>query len=125
MESTLIFVAVIAIVVLITFLSCQKLPLKNQRKETFTTCPQNKYRPREVPAKDYTESENIKYGEDEDINYHLINPLVPRITKYPGEKNNWKTLWKKQFMPGKVNEDNNFNGTNVRNYLDSIKYYHN
>ena len=64
-------------------------------------------------------------GEDEDINFHLNNPLVPRIVKQRGETRNWKTFWKNKFMPGKVPKDDNFEGTSVKNYLDSIRYFHN
>lgn len=131
MDSTLIFIAVIAIVVLITVFACQK-PMtdannKINNKETFTSCPQNPYRKRKVPYPDYRllqeERTGIKYGEDEDINYHITNPLVSRITKQPGEKTSWRTFWNSNFSKGNVPKDNNFEGTQIRNYLDSMQYF--
>lgn len=131
MDSTLIFIAVIAIVVLITVFSCQKPVVNNSKnsvtQENFTSCPQNPYRPREQPYPNYRLQQEkrtgIVYSEDEDINYHLTNPLVPRITTQPGEKTSWRTFWRGQFMKGNVPEDNNFKGTQIRNYLDSMRYF--
>ena len=124
MESTIIFVAVIAIVVFITYFA--SYPISNKKLspalEKFTSCPQNPYRRRIVPPINYADLETVKYGEDEDINYHLTNPLVPRLVK---EKNNWKSFWNDKFMKGQVLEDDNFKGTSVDEYLNSIQYFHN
>ena len=132
MDSTLIFVSVIAIVVLITVFSCygnSNLQMINPIRENFNACPLNPYRPRSIPYPDYKkeqeEIDGVKYGEDEDINFHLVNPLVPRVTKQPGENNSWRTFCRDKFMKGKVPEDKNFEGTQVRNYLDSIQYFSN
>ena len=128
MESIILFVAIIAIVVLITLFASYFPELKvpaPSRVESFTSCPHNKYRTRQTPPINYADLEKVKYGEDEDINFHLNNPLVPRIVKQRGETRNWKTFWKKKFMPGEVPKDDNFEGTSVKNYLDSIRYFHN
>ena len=133
MDSSLIFIAVIAIVLLITYCSClsSRKPEDSlaPSMEEFTSCYDNKRRPRPRKYPNYKllkeERDGIKYGEDEDINYHLTNPLVPRTLKYPSEKKTWKTFWKQNFMPGKVERDSNFEGTQIRNYLDSIDYFHN
>lgn len=125
MESTGIFLICIGIVVLITF--CASRSLKMEVKENFTTCPDNKYRKQTFLKKNNNnKSENkIVFSEDEDINVHKENPLVPRMVKHPGEFNNWKSFYMNKFLPGSVKEDTNFEGTGVRNYLDSIKYFHN
>ena len=130
MDSSLIFIAVIAIVLLITYCACQPVNTQiNVVAENFTSCPDNKKRPRPKVYPDYgvlqEERDGIKYGEDEDINYHLTNPLVPRTLKYPSEQSSWKTFWKQNFMPGQVKRDTNFEGTQIRNYLDSMDYFHN
>ena len=130
MDSTLTFIAIIAIVILIVVFACQNNnSTAPSITEKFTTCPENKYRPRPLKYPDYGVEEEkeygIKYGQDEDINYHIVNPLVPRKTKFPREKSNWKTFWKGKFMPGNVKDDTNFEGTQVRNYLDSIRYFNN
>ena len=132
MDSSLIFITVISIVVLITYCSClgtKKNIYENQNIENFTSCYTNQKRPRPKQYQNYRilqqERDGIKYGEDEDINIHLTNPLVPRILKYPSEQSSWKIFWKQNFMPGKVKRDTNFEGTQIRNYLDSMDYFHN
>ena len=140
MDSSLIFIAVIAIVLLITYCACHPFSTNNSSQNTnsnsledtvekFTSCPDNKRRPRPKVYPDYKvlqeERDGVKYGEDEDINYHLTNPLVPRTLKYPRERSSWKTFWKQNFMPGQVKRDTNFEGTQIRNYLDSMDYFHN
>tara|TARA_B100000123_G_scaffold88666_1_gene64349 strand:- start:648 stop:1022 length:375 start_codon:yes stop_codon:yes gene_type:complete len=124
MESTSIFLICIAIVILITI--CATRCLNTQTQENFTTCPDNKFRKQTFLKKDNNKSKNkVIFSEDEDINVHKENPLVPRIVKQPGEFNNWKSFYMNKFLPSSVKEDSNFEGTRVRNYLDSIKYFHN
>ena len=122
MESTAIFLICIGLVVLITFLSTTSLSVEN-----FTTCPDNKYRKHTIFKKNNNNDneKKVTFSEDEDINVHLNNPLVSRIVKHPGEKQNWKTFYKNKFSSGSVPNDTNFEGTNVRNYLDSITYFQN
>ena len=131
MDSTIIFITVISIVVLITVFSCQDcktLPNNTfEKMENFSDCDTNPYRPRPKIYPDYKLKQEkrtcIKYGEDEDINFRISNPLVPRITQQPGEKTSWRTFWREKFMPGTVPQDNNFEGTQIRNYLNSMQYF--
>jgi hypothetical protein len=120
MDSTYIFLIIIGLVVLITYLSTCNFT----QQETFTSCPDNKYRKQTIyREKNNNEKETkVIFSEDEDINYNLKNPLKPRIL--PKTKG-WKTFYQNKFLGGEVSEDMNFEGTSVRNYLDSIKYFHN
>lgn len=135
MESSLIFIAVIAIVLLITYCACNPINTRqnffeeDETVEKFISSHNNKKRHRLKTYPDYRvlqeERDGIKYGEDEDVNYHLTNPLVSRTLKYPREQKTWQTFWKQNFMPGKVKMDSNFEGTQIRNYLDNMVYFHN
>jgi hypothetical protein len=121
MDSSYIFLTVIGLVVLITYLSTCNF----QVKENFTTCPQNKYRKQTIMKKEKNNSstpKKVRFSEDEDINYHSENPLKPRIVREP---KGWKTFFQNKFLKGSVKEDTNFEGTQIRNYLDNIQYFHN
>lgn len=124
MDSTIIFLVSIFLIVGIACLT----GYYTQPIEKFTSCPDNPYRKKSIlksPTVEKKENKRVTFSEDEDINYHLTFPLVPRQVKYSGEVNNWKQFYKGKFNPGLVPRDGNFQGTTVRNYLDSIKYFHN
>ena len=57
-----------------------------------------------------------------DLKVPIKIPLKSRNVK---ETKGWKTFYQNKFLGGTVKEDTNFRGTSVRNYLDSIKYFHN
>ena len=119
MDSTVIFLISIALVILIIYLATPTIPIQ----EKFTTCENNPYSPRNMET--IEPKKRVRFSEDENINIPLESQLVPRVMKNPGELNNWKRYYLNKFDKGSVKRDINFEGTQVRNYLDSIKYFHN
>ena len=123
MDSTIIFLVSIFLIVGIACLA----GYYTQPIEKFTTCPDNPYRKKRILKSPLLKKKKINASRFQKMKILTTShfPLVPRQVKYSGEVNNWKQFYKDKFNPGLVPRDGNFQGTTVRNYLDSIKYFHN
>ena len=119
MDHTAIFLISIGLVVLITCLAIPQLP----SKEHFTVCENNPYRP--INMETLKSKKKVRFASDLIPLEPLESQLVPRVTKHPEEIQNWKSYYLNRFEKGSVETDTNFEGTQVKNYLDSINFFHN
>ena len=127
METTNIFLVSIFLVVIITYLGAKRfeLNLQNNNSENFTICPEHPFK---QPRRGILRKKDKAQQEIHPLNKHetIIDvPLSPKQVRFKVEERSWKHFYKDNYLKGSVGEDKNFEGTNFRNYLDSIKYFRN
>jgi hypothetical protein len=126
METTNIFLISIFLVVTITYLGASRFDvIKCKQNENFVTCPDNPFK---KPRKGILKKKNGAERELTSINSNdefIDIPLNPKRVRFRAEERGWKQYYKNNYLEGTVKSDQNFSGTNFRNYLDSIKYFRN
>ena len=122
MDSPLLLLLILLIIISLTFLSYRSEKKKYQKvlKEGFV-CRNPTYR--KAQKVNYITPEQI-FKEDEDINYHLENPVKEKVKK-PFEMLGWRNFFNTTYGKSMVKYDTNFEGTIFRNYLDNLNFLHN
>lgn len=119
MKSIIYLTLIIGIIIVLTLLSTTKNNKAPSMTEESFICPKSKYYKKQ--KFNYPKVSKI-FKEDEEINYHIDVPLVKkRKPFYRG----WRDFNREKFMKSEVPEENSFDGTPIRNYLDNLNYFHN